>query len=69
MHSLDVEKIMDKLGSKYEAVVRMSIKANQIADGDVQVEREANEKVTTTAMKLYIINHNNPPAPAGDVKK
>ena len=65
MHSLEFEKIMDKLGSKYEAVVRMSIKANQIADGNIQVEHPANEKVTTTALKLYISERGSEPDVAG----
>jgi DNA-directed RNA polymerase subunit K/omega len=54
MHSLEFEKIMDKLGSKYEAVVRMAITANKVADGDLSPERPANEKVTTTALKYYL---------------
>ena len=51
---LELEKILDKIGSKYEAVVRMSIAANKISDGEIQVEREANEKVTTAAVKRYV---------------
>jgi DNA-directed RNA polymerase subunit K/omega len=59
-HNLDLEKILEKIGSKYEAVVRMSITANKISDGEIQVERESNEKVTTAAMKHYVADKNSP---------
>ena len=56
MHKQDLglEKILEKIGSKYEAVVRMSIVANKISDGEIQLERPAAEKVTTTAMAQYV---------------
>jgi DNA-directed RNA polymerase subunit K/omega len=57
-YNLDLEKILEKIGSKYEAVVRMSITANKITDGEMQVEHVANEKVTTTAMKHYVKESN-----------
>lgn len=58
MHHLNFEKIVDKLGSKYEAVVRMSIKARQLADNDVAVEPEHEIKVTTKALNDYLTeNH------------
>jgi DNA-directed RNA polymerase subunit K/omega len=52
--NLGLEKILEKIGSKYEAVVRMSIAANKIADGDIQLERPSAEKVTTSAMAQYV---------------
>ena len=52
--NLGLEKILEKIGSKYEAVVRMSIVANKICDGEITVDRPTSEKVTTTAMHQYV---------------
>jgi hypothetical protein len=50
-HSLEVEKILDKLGNKYEALVRMSIIAKRLTDeGTVP----SNEKVTMAAVQEYL---------------
>ncbi len=52
-HSLEVEKILDKLGNKYEALVRMSIVAKRLADeGTVP----SSEKVTMAALRQYAQN-------------
>lgn len=61
-HSLEVERILDKLGNKYEALVRMSIKAKQLADdGTVP----ANEKVTMVALQQFVAEQKfDAPAPA-----
>ena len=53
MHHLDFEKIVDKIGSKYEAVARMSIKARRIAD-DEMLEANTSDKVSTMAMNEYL---------------
>ncbi len=49
-HSLEVEKILDKLGNKYEALVRMSIVAKRLADeGTVP----SSDKVTMVALRQF----------------
>ncbi len=54
MHHLNFEKIIDKIGSKYEAVVRMSVKARRIADGDIPEGGTATDKVSSMAMDEYL---------------
>lgn len=54
MNSLSFEKIVDKLESKYEAVVRMSIKSRQMADGDRPEGMDAEAKITTMALSEYL---------------
>jgi DNA-directed RNA polymerase subunit K/omega len=56
--NLGLEKILEKIGSKYEAVVRMSIAANKISDGEITLERPTSEKVTTSAMDRYVAEAN-----------
>jgi DNA-directed RNA polymerase subunit K/omega len=53
MHHLDFEKIVDKLGSKYEAVIRMSVKARKISDAGLP-EGSGNAKVTSLALAEYL---------------
>lgn len=52
-HNLEVEKIMDRLGSKYEVVVRISSIAKKMADGESE-EVPSNKKVTIEALKSYL---------------
>ncbi len=54
MQHLKFEKIIDKLGSKYEAVVRMSVKARRIADGEIPEDGTAADKVSSLAMNEYL---------------
>jgi DNA-directed RNA polymerase subunit K/omega len=54
IHNLDFEKIMDRLGSKYEAVVRMSIIAKRLAENPPPDTILPDEKVTTAALRLYL---------------
>lgn len=54
MHHLDFEKIIDKLGSKYEAVVRMSVKARKFTEGDVPLDGTAKDKVSSMALNEYM---------------
>ncbi|MCK5218811.1 DNA-directed RNA polymerase subunit omega [bacterium] len=54
MHHLDFEKIVDRIGSKYEAVARMSIKARRIADGEMPEANTTNDKVSSMAMNEYL---------------
>ncbi len=61
LHNLEFEKIMDKLGSKYEAVVRMSIIAKRLADGETPEVLKPNEKVTTAALRLYLQDQGTAP--------
>lgn len=64
-HSLEVEKILDKLGNKYEALVRMSIIAKRLADeGTVP----SSEKVTMAALRQFAENP-EPSAAEPDPKK
>ncbi|NTV52980.1 MAG: hypothetical protein HGA76_08225 [Candidatus Firestonebacteria bacterium] len=65
---LGLEKILEKIGSKYEAVVRMSIVANKICDGEIQVDRPTSEKVTTAAMAQYVREAQDKPAPTSGEK-
>jgi DNA-directed RNA polymerase subunit K/omega len=71
-HNLTFEKIMDKLGNKYEALVRMSIIAKRLADGEGPVPVAQNEKVTLVAMdqylKQYALDNPTDSAPAADSK-
>lgn len=57
MHHLEFEKIIDKLGSKYEAVVRMSVFARKIADHDLGADLPPNHKVTNAALNEYMQEH------------
>lgn len=58
MHHLGFEKVVDKIERKYEAVVRMSVKAREMADSDMSVEPEQETKVTTKALNGYLTeNH------------
>jgi len=50
-HSLEVEKVLDKLGNKYEALVRMSIVAKNLADEGTVAP---NDKVTMVALEQFI---------------
>jgi DNA-directed RNA polymerase subunit K/omega len=65
-HNLLVEKIMDKLGNKYEALVRMSIIARRLTDGNGPVQMGPNDKVTLVAMDEFLKAHDpsrqTPPA-------
>ena len=54
MHSLNFEKIIDKIGSKYEAVVRMSVKARRIADAGMLEDGATNDKVGSMALNEYL---------------
>jgi|GEM_PF-4792317 len=55
MHHLDFEKIIDKLGSKYEAVIRMSAIAKKIADGEAQAAvTDTRKKITSQALHQYL---------------
>lgn len=54
MHSLDLEKIVDKLGSKYEAVLRMSVIARRLANDGVNEENTGGKKITRVALNEYI---------------
>lgn len=55
MHHLDFEKVVDQLLNKYESVVRMSVKARAIAEGQTpEGETIASEKVTTEALHQYL---------------
>jgi DNA-directed RNA polymerase subunit K/omega len=53
MHHLDFEKIIDKLGSKYEAVIRMSAIARKMSDDGVTEESTGGKKITTAALGQY----------------
>lgn len=57
MHHLDFEKIVDKLGSKYEAVTRMSVLARQLADAAITSDLPTNRKVTSQALHEYLKQH------------
>ncbi len=63
MHSLNFEKVIDKIGSKYEAVTLMSVIAKKISDGDATVDLAANEKVTTAALRVYLQEKEKSPQP------
>lgn len=54
MHHLDFEKIIDKLGSKYEAVIRMSAIARKMADEGITEENTSGKKITSTALNQYL---------------
>ena len=54
MHHLNFEKVVDKIKSKYEAVVRMSVKAREIADSGMAVTPDHELKVTTMALNEYL---------------
>jgi DNA-directed RNA polymerase subunit K/omega len=54
MHHLDFEKVIDKLGSKYEAVVRMTAIAKKLADGEAPMAGETSKKVTSSALHQYL---------------
>jgi hypothetical protein len=65
-HSLEVEKILDKLGNKYEALVRMSIVAKRLADeGTVP----SSDKVTMAALHQYVDTLDQPAADPETKKK
>lgn len=70
-HNLLVEKIMDKLGNKYEALVRMSIIAKKLADGEGQAQTAPSDKVTIAALEQYVKDSSITPAgaPADEPKK
>lgn len=53
-HKLEFEKVIDKLGSKYETVIRIAAIAKKIADSDVTEHVNTHEKVTTEALRLFL---------------
>jgi len=53
-HSLLIEKTLDKMGNKYEALVRMSIVARKLTDGQNSEQNPANDKITTAAVSQYL---------------
>ncbi len=54
MHHLDFEKIVDKMGSKYEAVIRMSVIARKMADEGVSEETTGGVKLTSAALREFL---------------
>lgn len=54
MSHLDFEKIIDKVGSKYEAVIRMAAIAKKIARAGSNEENIGNKKLSSLALKEYI---------------
>ncbi|MCD4813714.1 DNA-directed RNA polymerase subunit omega [bacterium] len=54
MNTLDLEKIVDKVGSKYEAVLRMSVIARRLANDGVNEENTGGDKITRVALNEYI---------------
>lgn len=54
MNQLNFEKIVDKIERKYEVVVRMSIKAREMAGNEVSTESGHETKVTTLALNEYL---------------
>jgi DNA-directed RNA polymerase subunit K/omega len=52
--SMEFEKIIDKIGNLYEAVVRMSVYAKKIANGEGEQELAPNDKVTVKSLEKYI---------------
>ncbi|MCK5242871.1 hypothetical protein KAR34_10495 [bacterium] len=54
MHHLDFEKIIDKLGSRYEAVIRMSVIARKMADEGITEENTGGKKITSAALNQYL---------------
>lgn len=57
MENLELEKVIDRLGSKYEAVVRMSVIARKISDGEMYEGGDLKKKVTGQAVEEYLKNH------------
>ncbi|MEW6517755.1 MAG: DNA-directed RNA polymerase subunit omega [candidate division FCPU426 bacterium] len=68
MHHLDFEKIVDKLGSKYEAVTRMSVLARQLADAAITSDLPSNRKVTSQALHEYLKQQGQETDPASPLK-
>jgi len=58
MHHMDFEKIIDKLGSKYEAVVRMSVIARKMAEDGITEENTGGKKITSVALYDYMVKNN-----------
>ncbi|MBN1596249.1 hypothetical protein JW933_10015 [candidate division FCPU426 bacterium] len=54
MHHLDFEKIIDKLGSKYEAVIRMSAVARKMVEDGITEENTGGKKITSMALQQYL---------------
>ncbi len=54
MQQLSFEKVVDKIKRKYEAVVRMSVKARVLAESDLASDPEKEVKVTTVALEEYL---------------
>ena len=57
MHHLNFERIIDKFGSKYEAVIRMSVLARKIADNELGADVPPNRKITNIALDEYMQKH------------
>jgi DNA-directed RNA polymerase subunit K/omega len=54
MHNLEIEKALDKLGNKYEAVVKMSLRANEISDEGYPEGTPSSVKVTQLALMEFM---------------
>ncbi len=67
MQQLSFEKIVEKIERKYEAVVRMSVKARALAESERVSDPEKEVKVTTLALDEYLReNHLEDLADEGD---
>ena len=53
MGNLQIEKYLDKKGSKYEAVVRMSIRDRKITEGEIPEGESLKVKPTKIAIQEY----------------